>query len=495
MAAIYLKLQSFLRDRSGSGAIVVAITVLVLFVAVGVGVDMARAYRAQHALQVNVDQAAIAAAAVAYSEADGESANVDEMNAKANEYFAANNRLKTELASVGPVSIVFDEETNIVKVAVDAKVPTTLMRLAGVPEVKFKVSSEAKRPEPPPLEVSLVLDRTWSMSVKLDGKEKYKTLQAAATSLVEGLMTTDNVAIGVVPFATWLKVDKSYWGEPWLETPADLKMPDFNYCSRPCLQWDPPQCWPAYECGTDGVPKTCPAGCQSKSCAKYGPETCYLSPGATYKFYGCFMTRAGLSDTIANPSSPNYPAQPLYGNSECKQTYILDLTKKGDDSGTGVTKVKSTISALVPSNDNSVSNTYIAGGLEFGWHMLSSGKPLDKATTKADASKLGLTKAIVLMTDGANTQSPGSTRGKWNSTMPSARNEADAILKSLCTNVKNDGILIYTVAFSVDDDAARQILKDCASAPSYYYDARDSATLINAFSKIGLSLMRLRVAK
>jgi Flp pilus assembly protein TadG len=491
MLALYLRLQSFLGERSGSVAVVIALMATVLFVTVGVGVDMARAYRAQHALQVDVDQAAIAAAAVAYSEADGGPANVDEMNAKANEYFAANNRLKTELASVGPVSFVFDEETNTVKVAVDAKVPTTLMRLAGIPEVKIKVSSEAKRPEPPPLEVALVLDRTWSMSVKLDGKEKYKTLQEAATSLVEDVMVGENAAVGVVPFATWLKVDNSYWGETWLDAPPDLKKPDFNYCSRPCLQWGPPRCYPAYDCSSDGVPRTCPAGCTNGDCLEYGPETCRLQIGDTYRFEGCFMTRYGMSDSIANPTSPKYPG--VLGR--CPQTPILDLTKKADAGGTGLATVKSTISALVPVNDQMVANTYIAGGLEFGWHMLSSGKPFDRATSPADASMQGLTKAIVLMTDGANTQSPAPTAGTWNWSMPSARNEADAILKSLCTNVKNDGILIYTVAFSVDDEAARQMLKECASSPSYYYDARDSATLINAFRRIGDSLMRLRVAK
>jgi hypothetical protein len=135
--------------------------------------------------------------------------------------------------------------------------------------------------------------------------------------------------------------------------------------------------------------------------------------------------------------------------------------------------------------------------------MLRSGQPLDQATTKLQAQALGLSKVIVLMSDGFNTTKPVET----NSNPPSPlfaftpnpeeliqfRATADASLASLCESAKVDGIVVFTISFAINDPSANQLLKDCASGPSYFFEARSNAALLDAFKRIGAKLIALRI--
>jgi Flp pilus assembly protein TadG len=135
--------------------------------------------------------------------------------------------------------------------------------------------------------------------------------------------------------------------------------------------------------------------------------------------------------------------------------------------------------------------TYIPAGLLWGWNMLNSEKPLVDAKDPKELEKLGGQKVIVLMTDGANTVSTlgtplhnGSDRAK-----------ADALTAILCNNVKADNIKIFTVAFQVDDAAAKAMLEACASEPDMAFDATNSASLKAAFLNIGQQLATLHLAR
>lgn len=58
----------------------------------------------------------------------------------------------------------------------------------------------------------------------------------------------------------------------------------------------------------------------------------------------------------------------------------------------------------------------------------------------------------------------------------------------ICTNMKTDGIAIYTVAFDVTDSTVKTLLKNCASSPSNYFTATDTASLTTAFHDIAISI-------
>lgn len=61
---------------------------------------------------------------------------------------------------------------------------------------------------------------------------------------------------------------------------------------------------------------------------------------------------------------------------------------------------------------------------------------------------------------------------------------ADTSTKKLCDEAKADGLTIYTIAFAAPS-RGQQLLSYCASQPENYYDARNSAELIDAFKNIG----------
>ena len=477
---------NFWKNRRGAVAVTVALAAVTLFVAAGVAIDMARAYRAKHALQYNVDQAAIAAAAVAYSEGTIADPDSDKMESVAAEFFSANNALSADLVAVTePPQFSYSSENDDLIVTVPARVPTTFLKIVNIDEIKFEVSSTVGRPQWGPLELVLVLDHTWSMSAALDKGTRFTALQTAANALVDTLMANPNASVGVVPFATYLKVDSSLWNQSWLDRPADIVGLPYQSCTKKCLAW---KYYPPYSCQKDGLPATCPG---FYDCSSYGPVTCVNYPGYTWTFDGCFTSRSKKIDTIDSPTNPKYPGKKVE-SARCKQATILDLTKNAKD-------IKAKIGELAPINDVTVMDTYVPAGIEFGWHMLSAGEPLDRATSKSKAASLGLTKAMVVMTDGISNAWPAESYERSyaiyqdSQSLAVMRPKIDTVTQTLCTNAKNDGIIVFTVALSLTDQTAINLLKQCASKPEYAYTANSSGALMDAFKRIGAQLQPLKI--
>jgi len=474
---------SFRTDRRGAVAVIIAIFGTLLALSAVMSLDLMKAYRIKEKVQGIVDQAAIAAAAVAYTETVGTPPKTADMEAAARDYLNANILDIPKAASIGDPTVNYDATTNTVSVSMPVSIETSLLGTMAMKDLSYDLSATAKRPEPGPLELSLVLDRTWSMTEKVNGVEKYKTLQSAANTLVDRVMATDSTKVGIVPFATWLNIEKSYWTEPWLYVPP-TKTSSWTGCGYPY----------AKGCTSPLIPSTCYADNVPYACNKYGKTTCtywgeqvcqvYTS---TNSFGGCFGYRSSKQDTIASPTNPQYPG--IYGT--CVQTPILDLTSKSDASNTGLSKVKGRIAQLVPVLNGQVTETFIPGGLLWGWNMLNSEQPLTVAATAAEARKLGLQKALVLMTDGSNTVKP-SGNSFVAQTPPT---DADALTAKLCTNIKAEGIIIYSVAFAINNSATENMLRNCASGPDSFYNATSSSDLERAFQRIGASLLRIRLVK
>ncbi|MFN0023387.1 MAG: vWA domain-containing protein [Parvularculaceae bacterium] len=134
--------------------------------------------------------------------------------------------------------------------------------------------------------------------------------------------------------------------------------------------------------------------------------------------------------------------------------------------------------------------TYIPAGLMWGWSLLSSQEPFTEGVTYAELPAKNGIKALMLMTDGANTRAPDYP----------THNLADAALandltRDVCENIKPTDIVIYTIAFEVTDTAIKDILRNCATTPAYYFDAENSADLIDAFGSIAASLRNISLSK
>ena len=219
---------------------------------------------------------------------------------------------------------------------------------------------------------------------------------------------------------------------------------------------------------------------------QYTPSTCVTE-----------RTTHAADDTAPSttPMSINYP--PTSGNTCITQT-IVPLTSD-----------KVALHALANSLTASGST---AGqlGLAWGWYMIAPNFGYLWPTSAPGAyGKANLIKAVVLMTDGAfNTAycqgviaaDSGSGSGSdsdhinCNATNGSSLSQA----QDLCDAIKVDTnhIILYTVGFDLGSNTtALNFLRDCATAPSYFFQADTGTDLATAFKAIAESLSELRLSK
>ncbi|HEY7747130.1 MAG TPA: VWA domain-containing protein [Aestuariivirgaceae bacterium] len=168
--------------------------------------------------------------------------------------------------------------------------------------------------------------------------------------------------------------------------------------------------------------------------------------------------------------SRNYPLElddsdstpiPAVVDALCNPTPLLPLTSDVD-------AVKSWIDGL----EARVSDTYTGAGLIWGWRALSEAEPLTEAEPYGSAQKV-----LIFLSDAASTVGPS---------YPRHNNEddiADNVWMAQCTNVKNQGIALYTIAFDTSSHR-RQLLADCATSSAHAYTADDATDLKDAFEAI-----------
>ncbi|PLX45408.1 MAG: hypothetical protein C0605_00970 [Hyphomicrobiales bacterium] len=132
--------------------------------------------------------------------------------------------------------------------------------------------------------------------------------------------------------------------------------------------------------------------------------------------------------------------------------------------------------------------TYIPAGLIWGWRMLSPSEPLTEGTTYNDPD---WKKVLILMTDGDNTAIWKNTKVTTN--VPST--QADAKTRTLCDNIKDKGIKIYSIAFQLTSSTSTNLLRDCATTSGDFFAAHTNDDLRAAFSSIAGDINKLRLSK
>ena len=137
------------------------------------------------------------------------------------------------------------------------------------------------------------------------------------------------------------------------------------------------------------------------------------------------------------------------------------------------TDLRARVNAMTPAG-----NTNITIGLSWGMTVLSSQEPFIQGAAPGTAD---VTKIIVLMTDGANTEN------RWTNTA----SQIDARTKLACQAAKNAGITVYTVRLM---EGTASLLSECASSLDTFYDVENVDDLVPAFEAIGEKLSQLRVS-
>lgn len=206
---------------------------------------------------------------------------------------------------------------------------------------------------------------------------------------------------------------------------------------------------------------------------KHGSEPWFSDPGAGWE--GCVGSRA----YPYNIQDEDYSAFKVPGVADAAcPAEVLPLT---DD--------KAALTDMI--NDLSASGwTYIPSGTMWAWSLLSPQAPFTEAAPYESLKDINGAKALLIMTDGDNTRAPD-----YPTHNSSSKVLANNLTKELCANIKAEKITVYTVAFEVTDTTIKGILRDCATSPSYYFDAKDSKTLTGAFASIAASLRNISLSR
>ena len=482
---------SFCKSRRGNVAVLFALFVFPLLLGAGIGLDLMRASQVRGHLAEAADSGLLAAARAKMLDS---SLTDEQAKAIARKYF--DNNYKSAQASISISTFNFvsvkSGDTTTYKLTATGKVDTTLLKLAGRDYLPININSEAAVAPPRALEVVMVLDNTQSMfGTRIDA------LKVAAKDLVNKVMKdTDNqTKLGIVPFGEYVNIGTSRRNETWLDVPS-------NYSNS----WT--NCWNTYpdrvqtgtewvdeveqyncrqvnsHCWTDGRRHSCQkTECDERTVSVERPvyddgdpvQQCH-NGSTDHEWHGC----VGSRDYPKNTQDNGYGM----GN---RIPGLLDIWCGQEV--TPLTTTKSTVISAIESM--SVKGyTYIPSGLSWGWRLLSNTAPFTEGETYANIDNDGGMKALILMTDGANTRSSSYPKHDgWDV------NDANTITSELCVAIKAKNIQVYTIAFEVTDNTIKTLLENCATTTDDYFDATDAAALSEAFEGIANSLTELALTK
>ncbi len=450
-------LKKYLLNTSGNFGMMFGIISTMLVLGVGVAIDFAGITSEKSTLQDMSDAAVLAAVS------SGEE-NLAVLKKIAAESLKANN------FSNLPIDFDLKLDGQTVTIELKSSYNTKLMSFVGQDKMPVGALSEAKLPEEIPINIALVLDRTGSMA-----GANMTSLQAASAVLVDEFSSYDSdTRVAVVPFSNYVNVGLANRNETWIDVPADGTI---DHPAGECYMVQPTECTATedYDIISDGV-KTGETGKSCTNSVAVGPEEQYCPPAwtETITWNGCIGSRDGIYNQTASYKGKRIPG---IMNVECGEE-VLPLT-------TDMTQVKARIDSLTASK-----NTYIPAGLINGWRMLDADKPFGNLSNKEEKRK----RALILMTDGANTISledpymTGAHKG-------SDADEANDLTATLCKNIKDEGIDIWAVAYNFDDAVAKNMLQACSSSSGQFFDASNQADLIKAFEEISKSLFTVRLSR
>jgi len=133
-------------------------------------------------------------------------------------------------------------------------------------------------------------------------------------------------------------------------------------------------------------------------------------------------------------------------------------------------------------------------GLIWGWLSLVGGGPL---TAPALDPNYTYTQVIILLTDGLNTQNRWVGDGSTTNTSVDARmyNTAGGSPAGTCVNIKNAGVIIYTVQVDTDGSPTSTLLQNCATDSSKFFLLTSSSEIVTTFQQIGTQLANLHLSQ
>lgn len=491
------KLRALLADREASATPFVAVAMVILVASMGTAIDSGRGYLVKSHLSQALDAAALAGGRAVFS---------PNRDADIRMFFNANFPGDYLDAEVTGPSIQVDANGEEIALAASARIPTTFMRILGIDTMTVRSETVVRRSNRG-MELVLVMDNTGSMS-----GSKITAMKAAATDLVNILYgdrtTIPNFWIGLVPYAASVNVGNTRTG--WLlpDNPSTLYAAGGSW--KGCVEARNP---PFEEEQAEALPSD--VKWRRFYWASNKNKIYKNSKGTTFPPDNPWPT---ITETTAAGNSAKGPnlgcPPPITPLQPSKQTALTAISNMGPWSRGG------TMGNL---------------GLAWGWRVLSpSWRGLwggaTPATLPMDYNTPLMDKVIVMLTDGVNewydypgyapgcagiSNCPSTNQGSANipndadytaygrlseGRVGSANNAtATGIINnrmvSLCSALKQTGVIIYTIVLQVNNAATQALYQGCASKPEYYFLSPNSDDLADIFRQIATQLSNLRLAR
>lgn len=163
---------------------------------------------------------------------------------------------------------------------------------------------------------------------------------------------------------------------------------------------------------------------------------------------------------------------PAVSGVTCNSMEMLPLTSDVD-----------TVADWIDSLTTEVSDTYTGAGLIWGFRALSEREPLTEAKPYGESEKV-----IIFLTDAFSTVGPSYPKHDTEDDV------GDNIWQEQCTNIKEAGITLYTIAFQTGG-AQQAWLAECATSSSHALTADNSSQLKTAFEDIATKLARIYLSQ
>lgn len=500
------------QQQQGAALPLIGLGLFMMVAATGTAVDMSRLQIVQSRMTSALDNAGLAAGAVA---------NSGDITAQTTKYFYANFPTGYLGTTVTSLTAVANANNTLITLNASGTVPMTFLKVLGIQTMPVSAHSEITLSNRG-MELALVLDITGSMWTN----NNYLTLRSAADSLVNILYgnndVVDNLWVSVIPYVTAVNIGNHH--QSWL-TSYNAALYPANYPTGAAYKYAPMNL-PWKGCVEERV--------SPKDITDDPP----LATDASTRFPMYFWP-----DTVS--TQDNNWIDDNNGSITIRET--VNYADTGSSGGLGPniscgdrllpftsskTTVLSKIDGLYPWRK---SGTASSTGMAWAWRVLSpkwrglwDHELVNGAVVLPHEYNTALMdKVVVIETDGSNTlydsisadpfYTDYGAYGRLNTTANGGRpdfnttNTATAVTiinnktLSICNAMKAQGIIIYTITFglgsSATDNAARTMWSACATKPEYYFDANSQVSgavqvdLQNAFKQIGDSLANLRISK
>ncbi len=202
--------------------------------------------------------------------------------------------------------------------------------------------------------------------------------------------------------------------------------------------------------------------------------------------YVCLAPRAAphhTNDTspaealFSHYSGPFAPPSSEYRSRICPKAPVLPLVES-----------KSAVKSAVDSMTAKGCTRYDIGSV-WGWRTLSPNWRTywENNVLPLDYGHQQMSKAIIIMTDGANTPDCAGD--------PLTKAQTETMFDQQCQAMKNEGVIIYTITFQLNDPDTNNLFRDCASGAERYFKSPSGEELELAFTTIANDLSTLRLTQ